>query len=242
MRLEGPVAVIVAHPDDETIGAGGQLAHLPDVMVIHVTDGAPRREPDSQSCVATRRRELEAAMALVGLGPERLLSLGVADQEASLDLAGLAVRLAALLAALKPATVLTHPYEGGHPDHDATAFAVHAAARLLPRSPVLMEMAFYHAGGGDMVWGDFLGPPGAAIPTEQALKRRMLACFATQARTLAPFPVDMERFRPAPIYDFTQPPHAGPLHYERYPWGMDGARWRALATAALTTLGLPSCP
>ena len=26
--------------------------------------------------------------------------------------------------------LMTHPYEGGHPDHDACAFMAHAAARL----------------------------------------------------------------------------------------------------------------
>jgi hypothetical protein len=34
------------------------------------------------------------------------------------------------------------------------------------------------------------------------------------------------------------PPHAGPLHYERQPWGMSGERWRNLAQAALLELGL----
>ena len=59
---------------------------------------------------------------------------------------------------------------------------------------------------------------------------------------LAPFPLDEERFRAAPLYDFTRPPHPGTLHYERHPWGMSGERFRALARAALEEMGLPCAP
>ena len=64
----------------------------------------------------------------------------------------------------------------------------------------------------------------------------MLACFATQAATLAPFGATYELFRAAPHYDFTQPPHAGALHYERHDWGMTGRRWRSLAAGAARAL------
>ena len=66
---------------------------------------------------------------------------------------------------------------------------------------------------------------------EAKRKRAMLDCFTTQRATLAPFGVDREPFRRAPAHDFTRPPHPGALHYERYDWGMTGARWRSLATA-----------
>ena len=47
---------------------------------------------------------------------------------------------------------------------------------------------------------------------------------------------DAERFRPAPNYDFTRPPHAGQLFYEKFNWGMTGEQWRALAGRALQRL------
>ncbi len=56
-------------------------------------------------------------------------------------MAEVARRLAPLVA--RADAVLTHAYEGGHPDHDAVAFAAHAAARRAGR-PVF-EMPFYHA-------------------------------------------------------------------------------------------------
>jgi hypothetical protein len=40
--------------------------------------------------------------------------------------------------------------------------------------------------------------------------------------------------RPAPLYDFTKPPHAGKLWYESLGWSMTGRRWRELA--ALTSV------
>jgi hypothetical protein len=49
---------------------------------------------------------------------------------------------------------------------------------------------------------------------------------------------EVERFRPAPAYDFTAPPHEGKLFYECFDWGMNGARFRELAAGAMEELGL----
>ena len=78
----------------------------------------------------------------------------------------------------------------------------------------------------------------ALADEERARKRAMLDCFASQKETLAPFGAEVERFRPAPIYDFRRPPHEGTLHYERLGFPIDGARWRKLAIMTLTLLGL----
>ncbi|MBV8493585.1 MAG: PIG-L family deacetylase [Alphaproteobacteria bacterium] len=56
----------------------------------------------------------------------------------------------------RPAAVITHAYEGGHPDHDASAFAVHAACALMPALPTTLEMALYHRRDGHLVSGEFL--------------------------------------------------------------------------------------
>jgi hypothetical protein len=70
----------------------------------------------------------------------------------------------------------------------------------------------------------------------------MIAAHASQQRVLAPFATDVERFRPAPAYDFTRPPNGGRLYYERYAWGMTGERWRTLANDALKQLELDGTP
>jgi LmbE family N-acetylglucosaminyl deacetylase len=141
---------------------------------------------------------------------------------------------------------------GGHPDHEATAFAVHAACALAQRrggaAPALIEITGYHLASEGRVLAEFLHHPGSAVTTlvlgerERALKQRLVDGFLAQRRVLADFPVEVERLRPAPAYDFTRPPHAGLLYYEQFDWGLDGIRWRTLAAQALATLEMTSQP
>ena len=44
-----PVAIVVAHPDDETIAAGASLPLLRTLTLVHVTDGAPARLQDARA-------------------------------------------------------------------------------------------------------------------------------------------------------------------------------------------------
>jgi hypothetical protein len=73
---------------------------------------------------------------------------------------------------------------------------------------------------------------------ELDLKRRMAAAHVSQRAVLSLFALDVERFRPAPVYDFTELPNGGALLYERQGWGMTGERWRGLVRTALLELGL----
>lgn len=255
------VAVVCAHPDDETVGLGAQLPRLAGVRIVHVTDGAPADMRDArehgfrtrEEYAAARRDELETAMARAGIPPVRITGLGVADQEAAQVLPGLARRFVELFTTLETEIVITHPYEGGHPDHDATCFAVHAAAAQLRRRgrrpPALLEMAGYHAGpDGNLLTGVFLSqrdsPETALTLDEDAAdrKRRLLACHRTQQAMLSQFRLEAERVRPAPAYDFLAPPHPGRPWYENFSWGMDLDRWFDFAAAATADLGLEAPP
>ena len=243
---ELPVALVAAHPDDETIGFGASLRLFPRMLLVHVTDGAPRNLQDARDAgfdtaaeyAQARRRELAAALKEAGAKPE-LAELGATDQEASLHLAELAAALAEHFADFRPACVFSHSYEGGHPDHDAACFITQEACRRLDPVPAILEMTSYHAGlGGEMILGGFVGEPAAAVivldDVERVRRREMLDCFVTQGGTLDTFrDMEHEAFRVAPTYDFEQPPHPGGLWYERHAWGMTGARWRALAGEAL---------
>ena len=250
------VMIVVAHPDDETIGAGARLCALPDVWVVEVTDGAPRDLDCAQrhgystreAYAEARRRELHNALAVAGLPEDRLLSLDFVDGEATLRLAELCVRITELIDTLRPDVILTHPYEGGHTDHDSTAFAVHLACGLLRREgmrpPAVVELTSYHARDGQKVVNEFLPHAGAdrgkrlveLDDAERELKQRMFECFESQGPVLDDFGTGYEQFRPAPRYNFTRPPHEGQLNYERYGNPERGLAWRAQALRALQKL------
>jgi LmbE family N-acetylglucosaminyl deacetylase len=240
------ILLVCAHPDDETIGAATLLSRRA-VTLLHVTDGAPADGQDAMrhgfattaDYAAARRREVLAALRLAGVPAERALAMGIPDQQAAFHIPAIARRVAALVAQLRPRAVLTHAYEGGHPDHDAVACAVHLALRRWPRR-ALWEMTGYHAGPDGIATGRFLPVPfhpPHALPFDEAaraLKQRMRDCFVTQSGVLRWIPLGPDLLRRAPAHDFTRPPHDGALFYEGFGWGgLDGARFRALAAEAM---------
>ena len=255
--LERRVMIIVAHPDDETIGMGAQLCRFHDSLLLQVTDGAPRDGCDAAahgfSTIAdyafARRVELRAALEAGRAHGVRSEVAGVPDQEACLSLVTLTKRVLRRLRQEAPEAIFVQPYEGGHPDHDAVAFAVWAAARLIASEgrspPAIIEMTAYHADGPRLATGTFL-PAERPFTTielgseDRLRKRRMIDCFTSQRDLLAGFTTEVERFREAPQYDFAQPPHPGELHYERLGWSITGEIWRRHAQAALEALGLRS--
>jgi LmbE family N-acetylglucosaminyl deacetylase len=247
--------VIVAHPNDEIVAGGCLISKLPNVRIVHVSTGAPQSLEEVRaagwdsvsSYTEARRRESLAALELANVTEERVMDFGMDQFEAPFRMVHLTKRLLRFLQQTMPQILLTHAYEGGHPDHDATAFAAHVAVRLLQKNglkpPVIFEMAIYPSNEGAKV-PEFLHSPLLESttlmldPKARALKEQMFSCFKSQRQVLVRSPLVSEKFRRAPVYNFRLPPHNGQLHYEKLNCEISGKHWREMATEALDELFL----
>jgi LmbE family N-acetylglucosaminyl deacetylase len=153
---------IFAHPDDETVCAGGTLAKYAsagaEISVVALTRGGAGQIRDAAAATratlrAVRERELDAAGRELGLTRTRCLDHPDGGLSA-LDGETLRERAAELVSEFDPDVVITFGPDGfsGHPDHVAVGAAVTAACfelrsarsiRLfhchLPRSRMLLR-------------------------------------------------------------------------------------------------------
>ncbi|MDX6281838.1 MAG: hypothetical protein QOH03_2909 [Kribbellaceae bacterium] len=128
------VIVLAAHPDDETLGAGGVVQVLQaagaEVSLIVASDGEAAfpalDEPGRAQLAATRRDELRAAIVALGLDPEAVQLLGLPDSGIADHEDELVERLEVLL---RDADCVIVPWpRDPHPDHAAVGRAGLAAA------------------------------------------------------------------------------------------------------------------
>jgi len=219
-----------------------------EIYIVHLTDGSPYDLRDAQAAkcatrqeyAAARRAEFVQACKLLPVPEAYCLQLPFVDQELWRNLPDLVNQLDRLIRVLKPGVVLTPVYEGGHPDHDAAAFAVSLASRGGDNFEV-REFPLYHAGPeGEMVVASFVNATACDVISftaeERNLKRKMVESFPTQAGFLKNFPLQSETFRTMPVHDFTLAPHPGPLLYERWGWEVTGESWRQMARMAMLAL------
>src|SRR3954464_3066821 len=215
----GRTLIVVAHPDDEVIGCGLLLQRLKRATVAFMTDGAPADRYfwgkfGSRSSYADIRAN-ETRKALEPLKGVRVIRFGARDQELMFRLDIAVEWLRKVIREQKPQTIITHSYEGGHPDHDCCSFLCSIAAR--EAGIPVWEMPLYSRVDGKLV-RQYLPRRERAVSlsashTEEIPKAGMISAYASQEEFLRSCGMTNEYFLPQPPHDYSLPPHDGKLNY-----------------------------
>ncbi|QWC84523.1 PIG-L family deacetylase [Nocardioidaceae bacterium] len=200
--------VVAAHPDDETLGAGGLVARLVgagtpvDGVVLTRGEGSHPHSPTvtSEDLAARRTTESRAAWDALGADAARLRVLELPDGGLEDRVDEITARIVETVtagacadpgdAALLGRCVVVAPFAAdGHPDHEAAALAAARAARRTGAD--LLEFPIWW-----WQWAD----PQAGFPTgfvrmtlseqELARKSRAVHCHRTQVEALSSAPGD----------------------------------------------------
>jgi LmbE family N-acetylglucosaminyl deacetylase len=188
----GTALILAPHPDDESLGCGGLIAACAAAgrppMVAILTDGAGSH-PNSRAFPpdrlrAQRAREARAAVAHLGLPPDRLVFLAQPDTAAPSEgpaFAAVIDALAALIGVEARCTAILAPWlHDPHCDHEAAA---RIAAKVAERCDI---RAVAYPVWGWMLASDTLvtGPPGVGwrLDVEAFLPRKRRAILAHQTQ------------------------------------------------------------
>ncbi len=174
--------VIAPHPDDAELGAGGAILALKAqgarVGVLDLTDG----EPTPFGSTEVRKRETEAATAILGLDWRG--NLGLTNRFLTADLESRR-KLAIVLRELRPRILLAPYWDDAHPDHVAASALVDSArfwAKLtktdMPGAPHFPQRIIYYFSVHLRLHID----PSFVldVTTHHEAKMRALACYASQ--------------------------------------------------------------
>jgi LmbE family N-acetylglucosaminyl deacetylase len=175
-----PMLIVVPHPDDETLAAGGliasQRARGVDITIVAVTDGE-HAYTDNHGLAALRREEQTAALARLGVPRDKIIRLGLTDSSVSHQENNL---IAALQPLVTAQTQILAPWHGDfHPDHEACARSAKAVSNATGATLISYFFWTWHRGTPATIDGLTL----ASFPlTEAALTAKLeaLTCHASQ--------------------------------------------------------------
>lgn len=213
---KGGILVIAAHQDDEVLGLGLTLIkhrnHGDPVTVVFTTNGAGGNWKESsavkRAVSAARFDEACDALAVIGIDPARIACLGFPDGGLHRYIPEASDDIATLIRVIAPHRTYVHAIEGGHLDHDVTAFIVQdVSARM--RLETVFEWAEYNSevpGGHPISDARFASDPYvpdfecASTPFDQnemTSKQEMLARYPSQAISIRYYPFCSEILRKA---------------------------------------------
>ncbi|WP_055476485.1 PIG-L family deacetylase [Gordonia sp. HS-NH1] len=193
------LVVLAAHPDDEILGVGGVMASAHrrgvEVVAVCLSDGSashPGSPTLSPAELAVRRHaEVDAATAILGLGPTRWCGLGDGTLVSREDEIESIVDATLTETPDIPAALLSVWAHDGHPDHEAVGRCVRRVGARLGVPVWMYPIWMWH-------WAK---PDDPEIPWEQmrtlvldddvaAAKRAAVQAFETQIHPLSPAPED----------------------------------------------------
>lgn len=197
-ELAPRLLLVLAHPDDESFGAGGTIAlvarHGGRVSLICATKGGAgaRPRPGMSTAELEALREAELRCAAEQLGIQEIYFLGAADNQLASDPARLSEQVRAVAEYVAPSTILTFGPDGitGHPDHIAIGRAAEQVFYALCEAPGGPRRLYFLA-----LPPDELPPPDGGerppanveveISATLAAKIAALRCHASQPDALA---------------------------------------------------------
>jgi LmbE family N-acetylglucosaminyl deacetylase len=190
--IEGPLLVVAAHPDDETLGCGGTIARAAAAgvatHVLFLSDGVTSRGRDAVAAadeIAHRQEAAHAAAKLLGAEPPIFGDLPDNSMD-SLPLIEIVRRVEASVAAIRPATVITHHGGDLNIDHQLAHRATLTACRPLPGASVRALWCFETVSSTEWASEASGTPfvPTLFIDVSAHLDRKLAAadCYATEMR------------------------------------------------------------
>ena len=199
----GGVLVVAPHPDDESLGCGGLIAHACDagheVLIACLTDGAAShlnsaRWPPAR-LAALRRNELDEASALLSNGRAKVRRFDAPDGRLETCEAESEAWLAKLIAEHALASVFAPWIADPHTDHKA---AWRIAAKAVARSAAALFA--YPVWGLTLADDEDAGPAGECLKLDISfvLARKRGALKAHRSQTSALINDDPDGFRLRP--------------------------------------------
>jgi len=186
------VLTVAAHPDDETLGAGGTIARHADlgeeIWVCILTDGVTARSEhaDLQQECALRAADV--------LGVKRVVFAGFADQRLDgVALVDVVRPITACIDELKPDVVLAPFKEDANQDHRVAFAATLVAARPVPGTSVRRLLCYETASSTEWA-APFAGSvfaPNVFVDISDTMERKVEALRVyedTYAGEVRPFP------------------------------------------------------
>jgi N-acetylglucosamine malate deacetylase 2 len=227
--------ILVAHPDDETIGCAGLLQRVPSALVVFATDGAPpnyrfeKRFGSLRNYSDLRFREAAAALAAIPHCSFRRLvrqdGSYFVDQHLFLELSEAFLSLCRIAREFSPDVIVSHAFEGGHLDHDACHVLAKRAAIVVGVQSLEFPLYWGTAQNGDR-FQEFRESRAAESSLELSereleVKRHMLGEYESQQALMSVFKSEVERFRPITVGFPTQ------AWWSHYPFENRRKPWRA---------------